>query len=257
MTEGAGLELEGPTQPAGEDARQRVVFADVPFARRADELRQGLRELVGAEAPAVEQGQGDDADGGDVATGVALDRIGGWRRGDAIALPRVGARQLELIDRGAEGGIGDDDPRRRHDPEPLGREGPEGVVLAVPGEQCHRGQQLAQQRDHRLDRRPQVGLLRRVEEVGQPPAAGRLGNDDQPIDRRPVDAQDAHVRGVAHGGEPRHALGQCLGKAGVQHQLRRQFELLDRLAGGRVGRRGAAPKSISHARIRCLGAAPF
>ena len=175
---------------------------------------------------------------------------GARRHGDAEVLPQPIAAELQLLDRGAEHVLDDDEPRvRRHD-EPFGRQEAVRDVARVLVEHGDRRHELPNQAERRVDVELQAALVRDAQDVGEPRALDVVRHDRQRRGGRhpAVDAAHARVVGVAEIREARGALAQRELERRHGEQRRAQPENLQQLTRGAVGGHHAFADAVGEQR---------
>ena len=247
----ADVHLEGARQPRAQRRRQRLFLAERrALARFVQQRGNAMGELVGLERTAQDQRQRDEAHPGHVRAMIEARQAGARRHGDPEILPQPIAAELQLLDRGAQHVLGDDEPRVRCHDEPLGRQQAVRDVARVLVQHRNRGHELANQAQRRVDVELQAALVRDAQDVGEPRALDVVRHNRQGRDGRhaAVDAAHARVVGVAEIRKARGALAQRELERRHGEQRRSQPENLQQLPSRAVGRDHALADTVGEER---------
>jgi hypothetical protein len=244
----AGVELQRARQPVTQRRRQRLLFAErSTFTRLIEEVRQPVRKLFDGQRPAEEQRQRDQPHAGDVRPVIEPRRAGARRHRDPELIPQALARELELLDRGGDDVLDDDEPRMRGHDQALGRDQAVRDVARILVPQRDRRHQLANQADGGVDVQLQPALVRDAENVREPRALDMIRHDRETRrgDLHAIDPAHPGVIGVAEIRQPRRPLAQRKLERRHRRKRRVDFQDLEELAGRAIGRHDAVPDAVT------------
>ena len=211
-------------------------------------IRCGI--LVGTQRAADDQGERHETHAGHVGAMIEPRQPGARRHRDPELLPETLARELELLDRGAEHVLDDHEPCVRRDDQALRRDQAVRDLAGVLVHQRDGRHQLSNQAQRRIDVELQIALAGGPQHVREPRAFDVVGDNRQAgrgnLDA--VDAADPGVVGVAEVREPRRALAQRELERGHRGERRADAQDLEQLAGRTVGRDDAVTETVAEQR---------
>jgi hypothetical protein len=114
----------------------------------------------------------------------------------------------------------------------------------MPGEESDRGNELAQDREHRADVHRQLVLLDKGQDVGETPARHAIGKQQERIPGGTIEATGPGVERVTDAGQAGDPFADGAGKAGRRDEVRVERQDLHRIAGFGVEPRPARAKAV-------------
>ncbi|PYR33672.1 MAG: hypothetical protein DMF93_24805 [Acidobacteria bacterium] len=241
------IELQRAHDPRAQAGRQRLeAAARRNRPRRRDDFAEPRGQLVVGERASEDQRERDGAELRDVRA--MIERRGPARAGQRHAqlLPVAFARELQLAERGAEHVLDHHDARGRRDDDPLGRDRAVRDVARLFVQHRHRGHDLPQQAERRVDVERHGRMLGEREHLGEAHAGGDVGDEDERRRRilEPFDAADVRVAAVPERAQMADALAQRELEGGDRRQLAAQAQELDRLVPHWIGRPPPHAKTV-------------
>ena len=198
------IELQGAGEPAAQAVRQRLEAAARRYGpHRRHQFVEAQRELVVAERTTEYKCQRHDAELQRIGPGIEPGARLTGRHGHAQFTPVALAREPQLLDRGAEHRLGNEEARlRRHD-QPLGRQRPVRHVAHPLVKPRHAGDELPDEAEGRIDVERHTAGLRATEDRREAQAGHRIRDDGQHrvVADAPFHPTHAHERRVTEAGK--------------------------------------------------------